>query len=90
MSANVRCDVWHLYFVNLIIAFDRMIEPMLPVHCHFRHALRIKKQKPGVATHHLFEHWSLSVLYDRLEASEHAIRRNLLDAIAEHRHFDSV
>jgi hypothetical protein len=43
-----------------------------------------------VTIHHLLEHWSFPIFNDRLEASEHAIRRDLLDAIAEHRHFDSV
>ena len=38
VSAYMRCDVWHLNSVNIIISTDHMIESVLPVHCHKWHS----------------------------------------------------
>ena len=34
MAADVGRDIGNLDSVNLIVAFDHMVEAMFPVHCH--------------------------------------------------------
>ena len=74
MAADVRRDVRHLYFVDIIVTLDRMPEPVPPVHRHFRHPLGVQVQKACIAADHLFESWGLPVLDDPLKAPVHAFR----------------
>ena len=71
VPADVRCDVRHLLPVDLVVAAHRMVEPVLPVHRHFRHAVLVQVQKPCVAANHLLYSRRFPVLKDRLKAAEH-------------------
>ena len=41
----MRCNVWHLHPVDIIVPSNHMIESVLPVHCHKWHSIIIVKQK---------------------------------------------
>ena len=41
VSAYMRCDVWHLHPVDVIVSADHMIESVLPMHCHKWHSIII-------------------------------------------------
>ena len=43
VSAYMRCDVWHLHPVDVIVSADHMIESVLPMHCHKWHSIIIVK-----------------------------------------------
>ena len=45
----MRCNIWHLYSVNVIVSADHMIETMLPVHCHKWHSIIIVKQESAIS-----------------------------------------
>ena len=67
----MRSDVRQLFPVDLVVAAHRMVEPVLPVHRHFRHAILVQVQKPCVAANHLLYSRRFPVLKDRLKAAEH-------------------
>lgn len=48
MAADMRRDVGKLNSVNLIVAFDHMVEAVFPVHCNLRQSFLIQEQKPAV------------------------------------------
>ena len=70
MPADVRSDVRQLLPVDLVVAAHCMVEPVLPVHGHFRHAVLVQIQKPCVAANHLLYLRSFPILQDRLKAAE--------------------
>ena len=66
----MRCNIRQLFPVDLVVAAHRMVEPVLPVHRHFRHAVLVQVQKSGIAANHLLYPRSFPVLQDRLKAAE--------------------
>ena len=52
VSTDMRCDVRHLYSVNIIITLYHVIESMLPVHCYFWISVLVKKQKSRMPFYH--------------------------------------
>ena len=68
MAADVRRDVGHLDPVDIVVAFDHMVEPVLPVHGHFRQAVLIQKQKAAVPIDHTLDPRGRPVLDDGAEA----------------------
>ena len=68
MAADVRGDVRHLDPVDIIVALDHMVEPVLPVHRHFRQAVLVKKQKTAAAVDHALDPGGRPVLNDGAEA----------------------
>ena len=68
MAADVRSDVGHLDPVDIIVALDHMIEPMLPVHGHFRQAVLVQKQKTAAPVDHALDPGGRPVLDDGAEA----------------------
>ena len=55
MAADVRGDVGHLDPVDIVVALDHMVEPVLPVHRHFRQAVLVQKQKTAVPVDHALD-----------------------------------
>ena len=55
MAADVRGDVGHLDPVDVVVAFDHVVEPMLPVHGHFRQAVLVQKQKTAAPVDHALD-----------------------------------
>ena len=43
VSAYVRCNIWHLYSVNVIVSANHMIKAVLPMHCNKWHSIIIVK-----------------------------------------------
>ena len=52
MPTNMRSDVRHLHFENVIISFDRMIESVFPMHGYFRHSVLIPEKESTITCHH--------------------------------------
>ena len=78
MAANVRRDVGKLNSVNLIVAFDHMVEAVFPVHCNLRQSFLIQEQKPAVAINDFLHRRRFAVLQNSLETSVHILcHRNL-------------
>lgn len=48
VAAHMGWDVRHLNLVNFIVPLHRMVESMLPVHCHLRHTILIQVQESAV------------------------------------------
>ena len=71
MPAHVRSDVRQLFPIDLVVAIHRMVESVLPVHRHFRHAILVQIQKPCVTANHLLYPRCFPVLQDRLKAAEY-------------------
>ena len=63
----MRCDIWHLHSINVIVSADHMIKSVLPVHCHKGHSIVIVKQESTVAINGFFHFESISVLADCLK-----------------------
>ena len=60
----------HLHTVDLVVAFDHVVEAVLPVHGDFRHACLVQVQKACVSSDHLLDQRRFPVLQDRLKAAE--------------------
>ena len=71
MPAHVRSDVRQLFPIDLVVAIHRMVESVLSVHRHFRHAILVQIQKPCVTANHLLYPRCFPVLQDRLKAAEY-------------------
>ena len=69
MAADVGRDVGNLDSVNLIVAFDHMVEAVFPVHCNLRQTLLVQKQEATVAVNDFLHRWCFPVLQNSLEAS---------------------
>ena len=67
VSAYMRCNVWHLHSVNVIVSADHMIETMLPVHCHKWHSIIIVKQESAISVYGFLHFRCISVLDDCLK-----------------------
>lgn len=78
MPAHVRSDVRHLDPVDLVVAVHRMVETVLPVHRHLRHAVPVDKQEPRLAADHRLNGRLLPVLEDPEETPEHFFRHGEL------------
>ena len=74
MSAYMRCNVWHLHPVDIIVSADHMIETMLPVHCHKWHSIIIVKQESAISIYGLLHFRCISVLDDCLKHLCHILR----------------
>ena len=68
MAADVRGDVRQLNPVDIVVAFDHMVETVLPVHRHFRQAVLVQKQKTAVPVDHALDPGGRPVLNDGAEA----------------------
>ena len=68
VATNVRGDVRHLDPVDIIVALDHMVEPVLPVHGHFRQAVLVQKQKTAAPVDHALDPGGRPVLDDGAEA----------------------
>ena len=53
VSAYMRCNVWHLHPVNVIVSADHMIKAVLPVHCHKWYSIIIVKQESAISIYGL-------------------------------------
>ena len=58
----MRCNVWHLHPVDVIVSADHMIETMLPVHCHKWHSIIIVKQESAISVYSFLHFRCISVL----------------------------
>ena len=67
MSAYMRCNVWHLHPVDIIVSADHMIETMLPVHCHKWHSIIIVKQESTISIYGFLHFRCISVLNNCLK-----------------------
>ena len=67
VSAYMRCDVWHLHPVDIIVSANHMIEAVLPVHCHKWHSIIIVKQESAISVYGFFYFGCISVLDDCLK-----------------------
>ena len=67
VSAYMRCDVWHLHPVDVIVSADHMIESVLPMHCHKWHSIIIVKQKSAISVYGLLHFRCISILNNRLK-----------------------
>ena len=71
-------DVGNLDSVNLIVAFDHMVEAVLPVHRYLRQTFLVKEQEATVAINNLLHRRRLAVFQNALKASVHFLsHRNL-------------
>ena len=68
MAADVRGDVRHLDPVDIVVALDHMVEPVLPVHGHFWQAVLVQKQKTAAPVDHALDPGGRPVLDDGAEA----------------------
>ena len=68
MAADVRGDIGHLDPIDIVVAFDHMVEPVLPVHGHFRQAVLVQKQKTAAPVDHALDPGGRPVLDDGAEA----------------------
>ena len=62
-------DVGNLDSVNLIVAFDHMVEAVFPVHCNLRQTLLVQKQEATVSVNDFLHRWCFAVFKNSLEAS---------------------
>ena len=69
MAADVGRDVGNLDSVNLIVAFDHMVEAVFPVHCNLRQSLLVQKQEATVSVNDFLHRWCFAVFKNSLEAS---------------------
>ena len=67
MPANVWGYAWHLEFEYLVVPCDCVLEPMLPMHSNFRHAVLIPEKETAVAVNHYLGQVGRSVLQNVLE-----------------------
>ena len=74
MSAYMRCNIWHLHPVDVIVSADHMIETMLPVHCHKWHSIIIVKQESAISIYGFLHFRCISVLDDCLKHLCHILR----------------
>ena len=63
----MRCNVWHLHPVNIIVSADHMIKAVLPVHCHKWHSIIIVKQESAISIYGLLHFRCISVLNNYLK-----------------------
>ena len=68
VATDVRGDVGHLNPVDIVVALDHMVEPVLPVHRHFRQAVLVQKQKTAAPVDHALDPGGRPVLDDGAEA----------------------
>ena len=69
MTAYMGRDVGNLDSVNLIVAFDHMVEAVLPVYCNLGQPLLVQKQEATVAVNDFLHRWCFPVFQNSLEAS---------------------
>ena len=62
VAADMRRDRRQLLAVDFIVSLPRVLEPMLPMHRHLRHALLVIKQEPRAAADDWFYRRCLPVL----------------------------
>ena len=78
VPAHMRRDVGHLHPVDIIVPAYHMIESMLPVHGHKRHAILIIEEESAITIDELFLSRWFPVLNDCAEHVCHILRyRNL-------------
>ena len=63
----MRCDIWHLHPVNVIVSANHMIESVLPVHCHKWHSIIIVKQESAISIYGFLHFRCISVPDDCLK-----------------------
>ena len=62
VSAYMRCNVWHLHPVDVIVSAYHMIESVLPVHCHKWHSIIIVKQESAISIYGFLHFRCVSIL----------------------------
>lgn len=67
MSAYMRCDIWQLHPVDVIVSADHMIEAVLPMHCNKWHSIIIVKQESAISVYGFLHFRCISVLDDCLK-----------------------
>ena len=73
MAAYVRCDLRHLYTVDLVVSVDHMSEAVLPMKGYFRKVIFIKIQEAAVAANHLLDFRLWPILDDCAEHHGHIL-----------------
>lgn len=65
----MRCNVWHLHPVDIIVSAYHVVESVLPVHCHKWHSIIIVKQKSTISIYSFLHFRCISILNDCLKHS---------------------
>ena len=70
----MRCDLWHLHSVKVIVLLANMLEVFFPVHGYHWTVVLIQIQKTHSSTNHRLHLWLRSVFQNALEALVNIIR----------------
>lgn len=63
-SAHMKCDVWYLELIDIILSADYMVKTMLPVHCYKWHSRSIVEKEYTISVSGFLHFQYISILND--------------------------